>query len=208
MYPDGYPDFPMAQLLDTRQEEQRVTVSCLVSDLRFEWRLEPAGDGTLITVDVEIPEAEATASSSARDDQRLDAPAGGTGGGHVNGREEKTMEATSVRTPQEVFQHHAEVLIAGDLEGIVADYSDDAVFITPDGVLRGKDGVRQGFTKLLSDLPSAEWQVPTTIFEGDVLFIEWNAMSEKHQAVDGIDTFVFRDDGRSACRPCATRSAK
>ena len=36
-----------------------MTVSCLVSDLRFDWRLEPDGEGTLITVDVEIPEAEA-----------------------------------------------------------------------------------------------------------------------------------------------------
>ncbi len=59
MYPEGYPDFPMAQLLETRQDQQRVTVSCLVSDLRFEWRLQPDGEGTLIMVDVEIPEAEA-----------------------------------------------------------------------------------------------------------------------------------------------------
>jgi hypothetical protein len=58
MYPDGYPDFPMAQLLDTHREEQRVTVSCMVSDLRFEWRLEPAAGGTRITVEVEIPERE------------------------------------------------------------------------------------------------------------------------------------------------------
>ena len=58
-YPDGYPDFPMAQLLDTQQVDQRVTVSCLVSDLRFEWRLEPTAEGTQISVDVEIPEAEA-----------------------------------------------------------------------------------------------------------------------------------------------------
>ncbi len=79
------------------------------------------------------------------------------------------------RTPQEIFQHHAEVLIAGDLEGIVSDYADDAVFITPAGVLRGKDGVREGFTKLLSDVPNADWAVPTQIFEGDVLFIEWSA---------------------------------
>lgn len=103
------------------------------------------------------------------------------------------MEATSVRTPQEVFQHHAEALMAGDLDGIVADYSDDAVFITPDGALYGKDGIRQAFTRLLSDLPSAEWDVPTTIFEGDVLFIEWKAVAEKTMAEDGIDTFVFRD---------------
>jgi uncharacterized protein YndB with AHSA1/START domain len=59
MYPEGYPDFPMAQLLESRSDQQRVTVSCLVSDLRFDWRLEPEGEGTLITVDVEIPEAEA-----------------------------------------------------------------------------------------------------------------------------------------------------
>ena len=59
MYPDGYPEFPMAQVLDTHQEQHRVVVSCLVSDLRFEWRLEAADDGTRITVDVEIPDTEA-----------------------------------------------------------------------------------------------------------------------------------------------------
>jgi ketosteroid isomerase-like protein len=97
------------------------------------------------------------------------------------------------RSPQEVFQHHAEVLIAGDLEGIVEDYADDAVFISPGGVLRGKDGIRQAFTKLLDDVPNADWQVPTQIFEGDVLFIEWSARAEKTFVEDGIDTFVFRD---------------
>lgn len=59
MYPEGYPDFPMGQVLDTRRDEQRVTVSCLVSDLRFEFRLEPRSGGTVVTVDVEIPDAEA-----------------------------------------------------------------------------------------------------------------------------------------------------
>ena len=97
------------------------------------------------------------------------------------------------RTPQEVFAHHAEVLIGGDLEGIVSDYADDAVFITPAGVLRGKDGVREGFTKLLADVPNAEWAVPTQIFEGDVLFIEWSAKAANSRVEDGIDTFVFRD---------------
>jgi uncharacterized protein YndB with AHSA1/START domain len=67
MYPDGYPDFPMAQLLDTQHDRQRVTVSCLVSDLRFEWRLEADGAGTRITVDVEIPEAEARRLDTQRE---------------------------------------------------------------------------------------------------------------------------------------------
>ncbi|MGH8932810.1 MAG: nuclear transport factor 2 family protein [Egibacteraceae bacterium] len=98
------------------------------------------------------------------------------------------------RTPQEIFQHHAEALIAGDLDGIVEDYAEDAVFITPQGVLRGKDGVREGFVRLLDDLPEAQWDVPTQIFEGDVLLIEWTAESKATRATDGIDTFVFTGD--------------
>ena len=97
------------------------------------------------------------------------------------------------RTPQEIFQHHATALIAGDVDGIVADYTDDALFITPSGALRGKAGVREGFLSLLADLPNAEWAVPTQVFEGDVLFIEWNAVAEKTRVDDGVDTFVFRD---------------
>ncbi len=99
------------------------------------------------------------------------------------------------RSPKEIFAPHAEVQIAGDLEGIVADYDDDAVVITPKQVYRGKDGVRQAFTDLLGDLPSADWSVPTQVFEDDVLFIEWSAVAEKSRAMDGIDTFVFSDEG-------------
>ena len=97
------------------------------------------------------------------------------------------------RTPQEIFEHHATVLVAGDLEGIVSDYADDALIITPDGVLRGKDGVREAFTTLLGEVPDADWDVPIQVFEDDILFIQWSAVSEKARIRDGVDTFVFRD---------------
>lgn len=66
MYPEGYPDFPMAQLLATDRDQQRVKVSCMVSDLIFDWRLEPSEQGTHISVDVEIPESEAARLESQR----------------------------------------------------------------------------------------------------------------------------------------------
>ena len=97
------------------------------------------------------------------------------------------------RTPQEVFQHHAQALGAGDLDEIVADYTDDAVFITPAGVQRGKDGVRAAFTQLLADVPNAAWNLKTETYEGDVLFLEWAADSAQTRVEDGIDTFVFSD---------------
>jgi ketosteroid isomerase-like protein len=97
------------------------------------------------------------------------------------------------RTPQEVFQHHAQALGAGDLDEIVADYADTAVFITPAGVKRGKDGVREGFTQLLADVPNAAWDLKTLIYEGDALFLEWAATAATTKVEDGIDTFIFSD---------------
>jgi ketosteroid isomerase-like protein len=97
------------------------------------------------------------------------------------------------RTPQEIFEHHGATLVAGDIDGIVEDYAEDALFITPGGVLRGKDAVRGAFETLLGDLPDAAWDIPIQIFEDDILFITWSATSEKSQVRDGVDTFVFRD---------------
>ncbi|AFM20537.1 SnoaL-like polyketide cyclase (plasmid) [Mycolicibacterium chubuense NBB4] len=97
------------------------------------------------------------------------------------------------RTPQEVFTHHARALAAGDLDEILADYADDAVVISPGGTLRGKEGIRTAFAQLLGDIPEADWELITQIFEGDVLFLEWAAESTKTRVDDGIDTFVIRD---------------
>lgn len=97
------------------------------------------------------------------------------------------------RTPEEVFKHHVQALGAGDLEGIVADYADDAVFISPAGIKRGQEGIRQAFTQLLADVPDAAWTLKTQLYEGDVLFLEWAADAGATRVDDGIDTFVFRD---------------
>ena len=59
IYPDGYPDFPMPQELRTAADGHGLTISCLVSYLVFEYRLEPLDPGTRISVHVEIPEEEA-----------------------------------------------------------------------------------------------------------------------------------------------------
>ena len=59
IYPAGSPDFPMPQELRTAADGRRLTISCLVSHLVFEWRLEPLDPGTRIRVHVEIPDDEA-----------------------------------------------------------------------------------------------------------------------------------------------------
>jgi hypothetical protein len=51
----------MPQQLRADAGGRQVTISCLVSDLVFAWRLEPLpeADGTRIAVHVELPEQEA-----------------------------------------------------------------------------------------------------------------------------------------------------
>jgi len=97
---------------------------------------------------------------------------------------------TAARTPQDVFAHHSAALGAEDLEDIVADYTEDAVLIAQNKVFRGRDGARQVFTKLLQDVPQATWEL-ATVFEDDVLYLEWKAGGGGRRIDDGVDTFIF-----------------
>ena len=58
-WPSGYPDFPMPQKLRVDQVNDRVTVSCQVSDIDVVWQLAERGPGTAIQVTVSLPEQEA-----------------------------------------------------------------------------------------------------------------------------------------------------
>ncbi|HEV7756979.1 MAG TPA: nuclear transport factor 2 family protein [Mycobacteriales bacterium] len=98
------------------------------------------------------------------------------------------------RSPQEVFAHHGEALGTEDLDAIVSDYAEDAVVMTSEGVVRGRDGIREMFARLLAVVPQAAWDLRTTVFEGDVLFLEWAAAGGGNRIEDGVDTFLF-DDG-------------
>ena len=98
----------------------------------------------------------------------------------------------AARTPEEVFAHHGQALGAEDLEDIVADYSEDAILVVQKKVYRGKDGAREVFTQLLSDVPQAQWELET-VFADDVLYLEWKATGGGSKIEDGIDTFIFQD---------------
>jgi hypothetical protein len=98
------------------------------------------------------------------------------------------------RTPEEVFAHHGSTLGAGDIPGILEDYSDDALLIVQRQIYRGKDGARRVFTQMLDEVPQAEWGL-STVFADNVLYLEWSAVAAGagRRVDDGIDTFVFED---------------
>jgi ketosteroid isomerase-like protein len=104
-------------------------------------------------------------------------------------------ESTMGRTTQEVLQHHAEAVAAGDLDGVLADYTDDAVLITPQGTFTGAAGAREAWSRLLGDLPNAQLALTAVVVEGDVVLMRWTATSDNGRVDDGVDTLVLGGDG-------------
>lgn len=101
------------------------------------------------------------------------------------------MEQT--RSVREVLDHHLEASIAGDPEQVLADYAETAVMITRHGVYRGRQQITACFTSLGEILPNPRYTFTTQIMEGDVVFLEWTADSDKYTVSDGADTFVICD---------------
>ncbi len=97
------------------------------------------------------------------------------------------------RTPEEIFTHHAQALGAEDLDATVLDYADNAYIVTPDGMMRGKDAVRNFFAGVFQAIPKAQWSLKTTTYVEDILFLEWAANSTKASVSDGVDTFIFKN---------------
>ena len=61
-------DFPLPQLVEPAREGERVVISCLVSDQRWEVRLEDEEDGaTRIDVLVDVPESDPFRLDEQRD---------------------------------------------------------------------------------------------------------------------------------------------
>ncbi|MEV6183228.1 nuclear transport factor 2 family protein [Streptomyces sp. NPDC052015] len=91
-----------------------------------------------------------------------------------------------------MFADHGARLGTGDLDHVAANYAEDAVFITPSGVLHGREGVKQAIGRLLAD-PGRHLGAEAAVRrQRDVL--EWSAASPTGRRVhDGVDTFVFRD---------------
>jgi polyketide cyclase/dehydrase/lipid transport protein len=58
-YMSEWPDFPYPTRVSSRREDGAVSVSCLLSDIVHEWRLEPHPAGCAVRVRVELPEDEA-----------------------------------------------------------------------------------------------------------------------------------------------------
>ena len=121
-----------------------------------------------------------------------------------------TLTATAAfaaATPAQVVAHHVDVIKKGDLEAVMADYADDAVVVTPPGLMPsvpkaqpgtfvGKNEVRKVFV-LLTDknhLPDVQSMVADIESRGDgVAILHWVQHKGQPNQVAGEDVFLIRN---------------
>ncbi|MGB9070492.1 MAG: nuclear transport factor 2 family protein [Candidatus Acidiferrales bacterium] len=110
--------------------------------------------------------------------------------------QETTDEAAlEARTPEQVVTHHLAVFRARDLEGVLSDYADDAIFIAPKSTVQGKPALRKMFASFFANA-SANAAAPafdaTVTSEGDVGYEHWVSNPGKPGSMAGTDAFVVR----------------
>jgi ketosteroid isomerase-like protein len=96
------------------------------------------------------------------------------------------------RSTEEVFNHHKEAFLTGNVDNIMEDYADDTVLFSPLGVLKGKEGVRVFFTEALKLVPpdvAGNIQYSKQSFEGEFGYVVYSSPGIHL----GSDTFCIRN---------------
>src|SRR5205085_9576491 len=80
-----------------------------------------------------------------------------------------------------------------DLETFMSHYTEDSIFFSPEGEIRGLEPMRANFTAIFKNLPPGfveRMQFLREDFDGDIGFVTWK--TEPFVPL-GTDTFVVRN---------------
>lgn len=95
----------------------------------------------------------------------------------------------------EVLDRHLKSFAELDVDGLVADYSPDAVFFVAEGPLKGPGAIRPLFEALISEFrrPGSSFTMQQRSIEGDHAYIIWTAETADNSYEFATDTFVVKN---------------
>ena len=95
----------------------------------------------------------------------------------------------------DVLDRHLKSFAEGDVDGVVADYSSDAVLFAPSGPLKGPDAIRPFFEDFISEFskPGSSFTMQRRCIDGDHAYILWTAETADNSYEFATDTFVIRN---------------
>jgi ketosteroid isomerase-like protein len=105
------------------------------------------------------------------------------------------MTLTPVASTEAVVGHHLLCFGTGDLEGILSDYTAEAVICSPGGVVRGREAIAEMFRGFFAEFgkPGTTFNLQHKTYDGEIGYITWSAETPDNRYELGTDTFVVRD---------------
>ncbi|SHM87462.1 SnoaL-like domain-containing protein [Cyclobacterium lianum] len=96
---------------------------------------------------------------------------------------------------QEVLDHHWKTFVENDLEGVMEDYTEESILITPNGTYRGLQEIRENFVNAFKAFPAGEATLTLTesLAVQDVGYILWEADTPAFNLTYATDTFIIRN---------------
>lgn len=105
------------------------------------------------------------------------------------------MESIDPEVTKQVLDHHWQTFMDNDLEGVMEDYTEESILITPDTTYKGLEAIRQNFVRAFEAFPAEEnpLTLHKSVVEKDVGYILWEASTPEFELLFATDTFIIRD---------------
>jgi ketosteroid isomerase-like protein len=96
---------------------------------------------------------------------------------------------------KKVLDHHVQTFQANDLDGVMADYTEESILITPDRTYKGLAEIRENFVQAYKALPASGTTMTVTksVVNRDVAYIVWTAVTPTLNFKYATDTFIIVD---------------
>jgi ketosteroid isomerase-like protein len=100
-----------------------------------------------------------------------------------------------IQSTSDVLDRHLRSFAERDIEGVLADYSSDAVLFSPAGPLKGTGAIKPFFQTLVAEFrkPGSSFTMLHRSIDGDHAYILWTAETADSLYEFATDTFVVRD---------------
>jgi ketosteroid isomerase-like protein len=101
-----------------------------------------------------------------------------------------------MRSTVEVLDHHLKYFANGDIDGVLSDYSADAVFFWSEGVLHGPGAIKPVFERMFVELakPGASVARKQRLIEGEYAYIAWTAETADNSYELARTLWLFRTE--------------
>lgn len=94
-----------------------------------------------------------------------------------------------------VINHHLHAFREGDIDGLMSDYTEGSILITPQRTLRNLNEICALFNKFIIDVvpPACDFELSQKIIDGNIGYLIWSAESDNYRVPFGTDTFIIND---------------